>query len=325
MSLPDKHLVSIFSCLGLEDLNNCRLVSRRWKHFANQRKIKELIIDLESRNAQKLNKTLDSNWYNTEDAIKAGNRIDLNFNRKSGNRFKLVRMQLVMPMFVGLRRIRLICLQRIDDDSARESQALFDFVLNNLFTFRQLEQLELVIANDVLVGEHWKFQHPTLRALYVDYARVKVNHHFTIDCPKLYALCWLGHFAKVKVNDPHSIRVLEGDFPHNNEQPLDLSLYTSLESFRFCGFPNDLSADFFVSNNSPLFSEFRWNNVTLEILDQDSQDLEHFIVIVNRLFADQKRLKRENFKVFLAGEQLDSDLFAHKIELHKKQPALTSR
>ena len=316
MDLDGKHLVSIFSCLGLQDLLKCRLVSGKWKHFADRVRIKELIIDLESRNAKRLNRKLDSRWYNSNDLIKQRNLINLNFNRKSGERFKLVRMKLVMPLFAELRRIRLVYLQRIYGSNNKESQALFHFVLNNLYVFRKLEQLELVITDGVLVAENWKIQHPTMRVLYVDYAREKVNR-FTIDCPELYTLSWSGHFASVNVRHPHSIGVLEGDFLYNYEHPLDLSLYSSLRSFRFTGFPNDLSEDFFVSNHSPLFSEFHWNDVTLKILSEDFRDLEHFVVIVNRLFADQKRLNRDEFKFFLAGEQLDSDQFADKIKRYR--------
>lgn len=312
MSLPDEQLVSVFGFLDLKDLLQCRLVSRKWKHFVNRVSLKELIIDFESGNAKRQRRRLDPTWYNSDDVIKQGNRINLNFNRQLGGRFKLVRMQLVMPMFIELRRMRLVYLQRIYGRSDKDSQALFHFVLNKLFAFRKLVELQLVITDGVLVQEHWKIQHPTLRTLYLDYAREKIND-FTIDCPQLYALHWSGHFAKVAIKRPGSIGVLEGDFLYNYERPLDLSLYINLECFRFCGFPNDLSEDFFVSNGSPFFSEFHWNDVTLKILDQD-RDLEHFIVIVNRLFADMKRLNRDEFQFFFDGQQLDSDQFAAKID-----------
>lgn len=315
MSLPDEQLVSIFGLLDLTDLIQCRLVSRKWKFFVDKVRLNELIIDFESGNARRQRRRLDPVWYNSHDLIKQGNRINLNVNRQLGTRFRLVRMQLMMPMFLELRRMRLVYLQRIYGHSDKDSQALFLFILEKLFAFRKLEQLELVITDDVLMQEHWKIQHPTLNTLYLDYAREKVNH-FTIDCPQLFALHWSGHFARVAVKRPDSIGLLEGDFLYNFEGPLDLSLYVNLECFRFSGFPNDLSEDFFVSNSSPFFSEFHYD-VTLKILDQDFKDLDHFIVIVNRLFADMKRLNRDEFRFFLDGQQLNEDQFAAKIEQYK--------
>lgn len=301
-NLPDELIMIILEHLNLKDLIRLRKVSKRWRILIDQIRIKEMVFNINGSNLRKLM----TNWYNSTDQIKNGNMIELDY--LSSAKYRSIQLQLLMPMFLDLKCIKIIFIQRLYKDQYESSQQFFNFILNKLHTFSNLDQLELEIIDEIVIDDYWFFTHPTLRVLYVNRLEDKVNH-FVIDMPKLQVLFWGGYFGNVIIKQPQSILKLEGDFKYNYENPLDLSIFTNLKSFHFFGYPSNLSDDFLSKSN---LDEFHYDQ-TLHMIDCVFDDLGAFVKLIREMFEQKEQLKKDRFKFFWVNKQLDEQQFKDEI------------
>ena len=164
-SLPNELLVAIFKWLPLADRANCRCVSKRFKTWVDDIKLKDLVI---WNAASRLDFAVC--WYGTSDRVNLQNSIsDLNLKLFRNGRF---------PDFVykQVRRLRMVARTqfKVNDD--------FNDALNRFEALEHLELGELVISQPKYETINLK----NLKTLRIEDAWIDGGYCLYLELPKLH-------------------------------------------------------------------------------------------------------------------------------------------
>ena len=183
-SLPDLTMYHVFKYLDVADLFACRLVSRRFRFFADTAKLNELIVEGDK---EMIVQGEPRCWYFTKEPVNKSNRVLI----------ANLGQMLTFPFHIAHLRRLIIALPL----------SCFEPTANFLNRLTKLKQLEILDLEDLLKDETLTVALPELESFYIG----EVTFHLTLDCPVLKAVFCDSGFDHIKFVHPESIEQLTID------------------------------------------------------------------------------------------------------------------
>ena len=264
--LPDLALLAIFEHLGIQSLATCRLVSKRFKYFADLTKPNEIAV-----NELKI---LGDKWRFRDELIDPDSQIN-NYD-----------MDVLMKIPFDLRALRRLKVWNYA--LYKEQDSLVRFLSEST---SQLEHLEIV---GLYLKENAMLSLPRLKVLFIDWPEGKCA--ITVNAPELLVLSFFGSYgslAKISITCPTTVKHLEL-FDRADEA---IRQFENVETLRVF-LPRFIDPDLLRSNRNLkeiyLLGQSEWD---LLLIDQTR-------TIVDDLLEQKRRATKSELKIFFFDQLL---------------------